>query len=164
MADMTAEQQKKEADRQALEKKMGEIRGRVDGMSGGKPAECEQAHKWVKEQCADPKLSPEFKRQMLDRARAGECDANMRATDAALAEAQRLAVEERKAERAAKLSEARAFHSKACQLGANDHFRRATGRLIETIMMTGGVYKPGAATKAKPLDTAPKPPNLAKAS
>jgi len=156
-------QQQQEAERAALEAKMTEIRTRVDAMRSGTAAETGPAHVWVKEQCVEPKLAMEFKRQMLDQARAHDCDASMRATDAALADAARLAVEERMVERAAKLSEARTLHSKACQLGANEHFRRATGRLIETIMMTGGVRKSGP-TRAKPLDTAPKPPQLAKAS
>jgi len=162
MAEPTAEEAKKEAERQAIEQLKSAIQARLDGMRALQPAAAEETHKWIKEQCADTRLPAEFKREAGKTARTFECEANMRATDAALAEAARLAAQERMGERAAKLSEARKFHTKACGLGANDHFRKATGRLIETIMLTGGVFKPGQPTKAKPLDTAPKPPNLAK--
>jgi len=163
LTDIAAQQAKQEAERQAIQQKMAEIRDRVEGMRGGTPAAAEHAHQWIKEQCTDTHLPMDFKRQVLERARAYECDVNMRATDALLANAVHLAAEERMAERAVKLSEARTLFGKACKLGANDHFRRATARLIETAMLTGGVYRPGVATRAKPLDTAPKNPHLAKA-
>lgn len=162
MTDMDAEKAKKEAERQAIEKMMTAIVERVNGMRGASPAATEATHKWVKEQCTDTRLAADFKRQVMEQARAFECDANMRATDAALADAARLAAGERMTERAAKLSEARTLYGKACTLGANDQFRRATGRLIETIMMTGGVRKSGP-TRAKPLETAPPNPRSAKA-
>ncbi len=162
MTDMDALKAKKEAERQAIEQIMTTIRERLNGMRGVSPAAAEAAHQWIKEQCTDTRLAGDFKREVMERARAFECDANMRATDAALADAARLAAGERMTERAAKLSEARTLYGKACTLGANDQFRRATGRLIETIMMTGGVRKSGP-TRAKPVETAPPNPRSAKA-
>lgn len=160
-ADADAEKARQEAERQAIKQMMAAIYERLNAMRGAAPAATDAAHQWVKEQCTDARLKVEFKRQVLEAARALDCEANMRATDAALADAARLAAEERMTERAAKLSEARALYGKACTLGANDQFRRATGRLIETIMMTGGVRKSGP-TRAKPTDVAPANPRNAK--
>jgi hypothetical protein len=162
MTELTAEQQKQEAERQAIEQMMAAMRLKLDEMRAKTPAESERAHQWLKEQCADPRLAGDFKRQVLEKARAYECESNMKATDVALADARRLAAEERMSDRAARLGEAQRFYGKACSLGATEDFRRASGRLIETIMMTGGFRRSGP-TRAKPLDIAPKAPNRAKA-
>ena len=149
------------ADRAALEQKMMAMYERLEGMADAAPAAAEEAHRWIREQCTDPHLAGEFKDKVLEKARALDCNAHMRATGAALADAARLATEGRMPERSAKLIEAQTFYSKACNLGANDHFRRATGRLIETVLMTGGGRHVGPSV-AKPLDTAPKNPRQAK--
>lgn len=153
---------KQEAERQALERFMASLNSRLDGMRTSSPAEAERSHQWLKDQCTDKRLPMEFKRKTMDRAKALECQANMRATDKALEEAVALAHAERMQERAMKLALARQYFSKACSLGADEKFRKATQRLIDTAMMTGGIYKPGMATRAKPLDTAPRNPNQAK--
>jgi hypothetical protein len=146
-----------EAERQIIREKMMVIFQRLETMIAAAPAVTEPAHQWIKEQCADPMLSKEkeFKEirdKVLAKARAVNCDAHMRATNDALTEAARLATEGKMTERGGKLVEAQAFYGRACRLGANEHFRRATGRLIETVMMTGGKRRAGP---AKP-DSAPK--------
>lgn len=153
---------KQEAERQAVERLMASLNGRLESMRTSSPADAERSHQWLKDQCTDKRLPGEFKRKTMERARLLECQANMRATDEALGDAVNLAHAERMQERAIKLALARQYFSKACSLGAEEKFRRATQRLIDTAMMTGGVYKPGAATRAKPTDTAPRNPNLAK--
>ena len=65
------------------------------------------------------------------------------------------------AERGAAIGEARIFIRKAGSLGASRAMVQGCERKIETIMLSGGIRQKGP-TKAKPLDTAPKPPNLAK--
>jgi hypothetical protein len=140
---------------------MGMIRETVHKMRDASPEDADRLHQQIKNHCTDKRLSVEFKRKALDYARSYECNANMRATDKLLREAVRLAAAEHMKERGAKLSEARKLFGKACSLGADDNFRKAAQRLMETIMLTGGVVKPGP-TRAKPMDIAPKTPNRAK--
>jgi hypothetical protein len=78
-----------------------------------------------------------------------------------LRQAVRYASAEHMKERTRCLGDARKSFSKACSLGADEEFRRAAERLMETIMLTGGVHRPGP-SRAKPLDTAPRTPNRAK--
>lgn len=150
-----------EADRKAAERIMGQVRELLRNMRTASPSEAERYHQQIKNHCTDKRLSIEFKRKAMDVARAHECNANMRATDKVLREAVRLAAAEHMKERSEKLTEARLLFAKACSLGAGDDFRKAAQRLMETIMMTGGVVRPGP-SRAKPLDTAPKAPNRAK--
>jgi hypothetical protein len=153
---------KQDADREALQRLMAMITDEAGQMRTASPADAERMHARLKERCTDKRLPGDFKKRILDQARAFERDANMRAADRELALAVALAASENMPLRALKLNEGRKFFAKACSLGADEEFRRATQRLIDTIMMTGGVYKPGAHTKAKPLDTAPKNPRNAK--
>ena len=150
-----------EADRLAAERVMGIIRDFLEKMRDASTSDAERFNQLIKGQCTDKRLSVEFKRKAMEQARAYECNANMRATDKALHQAMRLATAEQMKERGAKLTEARKTFGKACSLGADDDFRKAAQRLMETIMMSGGVVHPGP-TRAKPLDTAPKAPNRAK--
>ncbi|MBI2241627.1 MAG: hypothetical protein HYU59_12590 [Magnetospirillum gryphiswaldense] len=131
-------------------------------MHEASPEEAERLGKWLKDRCGQDKALPfDFKRKLLERARLYECNANMRAADRVLHAALRLAAEEHMTARAAKLGEGRKYFSKACSLGAGDDFRKAGQRLIENIMMTGGVQHKGP-TRAKPGDFAPRAPNRAK--
>jgi hypothetical protein len=132
-------------------------------MRDASPADAERLHSRLKEACTDKRVPIDFKVKASQLARTRECDANMRATDEWLRNAMRMATGEHMKERSKTLSEARVFFGKACTLGANDEFRRATQRLIDTIMLSGGVVHAGP-TRAKPLDTAPKAPNRAKES
>jgi hypothetical protein len=154
--------QKQDAERQALERLKAAIATRLDEMKDAAPSEAERMHAALKNQCNDKRLPMDFKRQILDRARAHECNANMRAATRAMEEAVDYARAEKLKERGARLAMGRQWFAKACSLGANEEFRKATQRLIDTAMMTGGVYKPGVATRAKPIDTAPRNPNSAK--
>ena len=154
---------KQEAERQAVENLKAAISNEVAAMKTAGPGEAERMHARMKDRCNDKRLPGDFKKRILDQARAFERDANMRATDQMLAVAVAMAASENMPLRAAKLNEGRKLFSKAVSLGADEEFKKATQRLIDTIMFTGGVYKPGAATKAKPLDTAPKNPHKAKA-
>jgi len=143
-----------DAERAVIEQKLMAIYQRLEGMRAGEPEVTAPAHEWIKAQCADPTLPKDFKKKVLEKARTLDCDAHMRATGQALTDAGRLATEGRMAERQAKLLEANKLYGKAVTLGAPEQFRRATGRLIETVMMTGG--RRAGPTAAKPADTAPK--------
>jgi len=155
--------QKQEAERQAVERLKAAMTAKLNEMREASPSQAEGIHNALKAQCKDTRLSMEFKNFVMKRARHFECDSNMRAATKAMNEAVDYAKAEKLNERGARLAMGRQWFSKACSLGANDEFRRATERLIETAMLTGGVYKPGVATRAKPIDTAPKNPNDAKA-
>lgn len=154
---------RKEAEQQAIERLKEACRDLLKKMHGAAPDEAERLGKRLKESYATDKRLPfEFKRKMLERARKLECHANMRAADKCLHRAAQLAADEQMMERGKKLGDGRRYASKAQALGAGDEFRRAADRLIETIMLTGGVHRPGP-SRAKPLDIAPKNPNSAKA-
>jgi hypothetical protein len=152
---------KKEEERQAIERAMASARELLAQLRDSSPSEAERLHDRLKNACTDRQLPLDFKRGILERARAYECNANMRACDQGLRLAMRFASGEQMKERAQALSDARKYFGKACMLGADQEFRKAAQRLIDTIMMTGGVRRPGP-TRAKPLDVAPKPPNRAK--
>ena len=160
---MDAAKQKQEAERQAVERLKASVAERLGQMKAQSPVDAERSHAWIKQICTDKRMPMDFKKRALDQARAAECASNMRATDKAMEAAMQMAHLENMQARSTQLAMARQFFSKACSLGADDQFRTATQRAIDTAMMTGGVYKPGQATKAKPLDTAPKNPHDAKA-
>ncbi len=159
----SAEQSNKqqEADRVAMERIKTMVRETLKDMRNVSPNDAERLHQRVKDLCTEKILPLELKKKPLELARGYECNANMRATDKLLHEAIRLAAGEHVKDRAQKMGDARKLFSKACSLGADDDFRKAAHRLMETIMMTGGVVRPGP-SRAKPLDTAPKAPNRAK--
>lgn len=152
----------REAEQRAIEQAKQVCRNQVKQMHDASPEDAERLHKWLKEFCGSEKRLPfEFRKKALDRARELECQANMRKTDSLLHWAAKLAAEEHMKERARVLGEAQKYLSKACTLGADQEFRKAAHRLIDTIMMTGGVQHQGP-TRAKPKDFAPKTPNRAK--
>ncbi len=154
--------EKQEAERQARERSMQYCRDELRKMHSASPEDAERINKQLKERCKEDKLlALDFKQKLLERARLYECNANMRAADAALHTALRLAAAENMVERSRKLGEGRRYFSKACSLGADEDYRKAVQRLIENIMMTGGVQHKGP-TRAKPADVAPKAPNRAK--
>ncbi len=150
-----------EAERLQLERLKGMVREVLHKMRDAAPPDAERYHQQVKDLCTDKTLPLEFKRKALDYARSYECNANMRGTDQLLHEAIRMAAAEHMKERTQKLGEARKLYGKACTLGADMDFRKAAQRLMDTIMLTGGVVRQGP-TRAKPLDIAPKTPNRAK--
>lgn len=157
-----AQDQKRELEKQAQERAMQSCKEELSKMREASPDEAERINKWLKDRCTEDKSLPlDFKRKLLERARLYECNANMRAADVALHVALRMAAEEHMVERAQKLGEGRRYFSKACTLGAGEDFRRAAQRLIENIMMTGGIQHKGP-TRAKPADIAPRAPNRAK--
>jgi len=90
-----------------------------------------------------------------------ELTANMKATDMAVRRAIEHAQGDRKLERNHEVGVARGFLSRAIALGAADEFKRIAEMSIESAMLTGGVRQTGA-TRAKPVDSAPPPPSLAK--
>lgn len=153
---------KQAAEQAAIERSKQFCRDALKQMHWAAPEEAERLAKGLKDHCGHDKSLPfDFKRKALDLARTYECNANMRAADVALHQALRLAAEEHMVERAQKLGEGRRYFSKACALGADDDFRKAVQRLIENVMMTGGVQKKGP-TRAKPGDLVPRVPNRAK--
>lgn len=158
-----ARAQKLEAERAAIERSKQYCREELKKMHDASPDEAERLAKSLKDHCGRDKSLPfDFKRKVLELARDYERNANMRAADAILHQALRLAADEHMVERAKKLGEGRRYFSKACTLGADEDFRKAAQRLIENVMMTGGVQKKGP-TRAKPADIAPRAPNRAKA-
>jgi hypothetical protein len=150
-----------EAERLQLERLKSMVREVLQKMRNASPADAERLHQQIKDHCTDKSLPMEFKRKALEYARSYECNANMRETDKLLHESIRMAAAEHMKERGQKLGEARKLYGKACSLGADMDFRKAAQRLMDTIMMTGGVAHQGP-TRAKPLDIAPKTPNRAK--
>lgn len=158
----SAQDDKRAAEKAALERSMKSCRVELAKMHEASPAEAERLSTWLKEHCGQDKTLPyDFKRKVLERARLYERNANMRAANEALHRALRLAADEQMSERSRKLGEGRQYFSKACALGADEDFRKAVQRLIENIMMTGGVQHKGP-TRAKPADIAPRAPNRAK--
>lgn len=154
---------RRELEKQAMERSMRTCKEELGKMQDASPDEAERLGKRLKERCGEDKSLPfDFKRKLLEKARLYECNANMRAADQAFHAALRLAAQEQMVERAQKLGEGRRFYSKACALGAGEDFRKAVQRLIENVMMTGGVQHKGP-TRAKPADIAPRAPNRAKA-
>lgn len=154
--------QKQAAEQAAIERSKQFCRESLKQMHWAGPEEAERLSKGLKDHCGHDKALPfDFKRKALELARTYECNANMRAADSALHQALRFAADEHMVERAQKLGEGRRYFSKACSLGAGDDFRKAAQRLIENVMMTGGVQKKGP-TRAKPGDLVPRTPNRAK--
>lgn len=155
--------QKREAEQAAIERSKQHCRDELKKMHDARPEEAERLAKALQEHCGHDKSLPfDFKRKALEAARNYERNSNMRAADSALHQALRFASGEHMVERAQKLGEGRRYFSKACSLGADDAFRKAVQKLIENVMMTGGVQKKGP-TRAKPADIAPRAPNRAKA-
>lgn len=153
---------KLEAQKAAIERSKQHCRDELRKMQSASPEEAERISKSLKDHCGYDKALPfDFKRKALELARDYERNANMRAADTALHTALRLAADEHMVERAQKLGEGRRYFSKACSMGADEDFRKAAQRLIENIMMTGGVQRKGP-TRAKPADIAPRAPNRAK--
>ncbi|MCA1939427.1 MAG: hypothetical protein LDL26_00380 [Caenispirillum bisanense] len=153
---------KAEQQRQAVERAKADCLKQLHEMEHADPETAERLNKALKDRCgADKTLPYDFKKALLDKAREYERNANMRQCDRLLHEAARLAAEEHMTERAQKLGAGRRYFSKACTLGADEDFRHAAQRLMETIMLTGGVHKDGP-SRAKPADFAPKTPNRAK--
>lgn len=151
-----------EAEAQAVERAKQVCRDQIKHMHDATPEDAERHHKWLKDYCgAEKRLPFEFRKKALARARQLECEANMRRADSLLHWAAKLSAEEHMKERARALGEAQRYLGKANMLGADEDFRHAAQRLIETIWLTGGVQHQGP-TRAKPRDLAPKAPNRAK--
>lgn len=150
--------EKLEAERLAVERAKSECKDQLRKMHDAGPEEAERLAKGLKDRCGQDKRLPfDFKQKLLERARFHECNSNMRAANKALHEALRLAAEEQMVQRAQKLGEGRRYCAKACTLGADADFRAAAQRLIENVMMTGGIQHKGP-TRAKPAEFAPRAP------
>jgi hypothetical protein len=116
----------------------------------------------LKNFCQNEKLIPfDFKKTALALCRQLECESNMRVADKLIRQAASMIKKEEIRERGQKLAESRRYFSKVCSLGAEPQWKRAYQRLAETVMMSGGVSLEGA-SRAKPIDRAPKAPNRAK--
>ncbi|MGE5546116.1 MAG: hypothetical protein ACM33T_04400 [Solirubrobacterales bacterium] len=142
----------------AIERAKQECKDQLLRMHDAGPDEAERIAKHLKDRCGSDKQLPfDFKKKLLERARFHECNANMRAANKALHEALRMAADEQMALRSQKLAEGRRYCAKACALGADADFRAAAQRLIDNVMMTGGIQHKGP-TRAKPAETAPRAP------
>jgi hypothetical protein len=109
----------------------------------------------------DPALPHEFAGAIRGEIKGLDLMVNMKATDMAVRRAVGHAQADRKLERNHDVGLARGFLSRAIALGASEEFKRIAEMSIESAMLTGGVKQVGA-TRAKPVDSAPAPPSLAK--
>lgn len=148
-------------DKEVVDRLVNECRKELAKMSNMPPEEAARQGERLKEMLKDNRLPFDFRRDAAEHARRLECQANMRATDQALQWAAVAARAEKMSERAKYLAEARKYLSKAATLGCGKSFQRASQREIETIMLSGGVVRPGP-NRAKPLSTAPRNPKRAK--
>ncbi|MBY0429686.1 MAG: hypothetical protein K2Q10_00690 [Rhodospirillales bacterium] len=158
----TATEARKAAELEAIEHLKKSCREDLKAMQPATPSEAERLSQRIKDSyLKDTRLPLDFKRAVSMRAREYECQANMRAADACLRHALDLAQEENFKERGQFLAQGRKFAAKAIALGAGEDFRKATDRMAENIMLTGGVAKKGP-TRAKPDFHTPSNPHRAK--
>jgi hypothetical protein len=129
--------------------------------AGPSPDRCEAAVKLVAEMVKNPKIPNDFGKMMRDRADEFLRNCMMKATSEAVEEALKAAFEDDKEARGKRISEARKLLGRALQNKAPPEFKVACERMLEMVMMTGGVHVDGP-SRAKPEDTAPKPLNRAK--
>lgn len=157
-----AARQKQEAEQKIQEEAKIECRNELKEMSVADPKEAERIKKRLDELMKKyVKLPPDFRKQVLDKARAYECSANMRAANRTLDKALMMAQRRKVMERTQLLGEARKYYGKALMLGAEKEFQVAADRMIDSIMMTTAP-DPTRPTRAKPLTTAPRNPHSAK--
>lgn len=109
----------------------------------------------------DPGLARDFVDAIRHEVKTLELSVTMKATDMAVRRAIEHAQADRKLERNHEVGLARSFLARAIGLGASAEFKRIAEMSIESAMLTGGVKNAGA-TRAKPVDSAPPPPSLAK--
>lgn len=148
----------REAEEKQIEAVKAECNKLVASMRAAQPAEAARLKTRLDETIKHyPKLPFAFRRNVLAEARAGECQANTRAADAALNAALAKAREDDTIERNRLVGQARGFASKAMMLGADATFRTILNRKIEIIMLSGGVEQKGP-TLAKPLYATPRMP------
>ncbi len=133
----------------------------LHSMDDASPSTCERVHARLKDRVRQSKLPMEWKTKILNRAKVLECQANMRACDKALHRAMHSAMLDEGAERRDAMKEASSFLSKASGLGADQDWRKAAQRMIETVMLSGGVHRKGP-TPAKPDWHTPTNPRSAK--
>lgn len=157
-------ERRKAAEQALIERVVSQSERELLMLKDAKPPEAERLHSGLRDRMKDPKLPKEFRQKVRELAKHLDCASNMRAADAALQMAMLHGKADRKPERAAFLKEGRGYVRKAVSLGAGEDFQRGADTLIEVIMMSGNVSARGKATRAKPGETAPAPPELAKVS
>jgi hypothetical protein len=109
----------------------------------------------------DPALDHAFASAMRTEIKTLELTATQKATDMAVRRALEHAQGDRKLERNQEVGLARGFLARAVALGCSEEFKRIAEMSIESAMLTGGVKQAGP-TRAKPVDSAPPAPGLAK--
>lgn len=127
------------------------------------PEEAKRLGEQAAERLKDNGLPKDYREEARKHARAYERDSNMRAADEALKMAVAHAKHDRIKERGEFIKRARDFKRRAIALGASEHFEIAVETQVEQIREMGRVSHHGKPTRAKPKDTAPETPNLAKA-
>jgi hypothetical protein len=108
-----------------------------------------------------PDLPRDFVAQLNAELKGMHLLVNMKATDMALRRAIAHAQADRKLERNQEVATARGCLGRAMALGATADFKHAADMTIESVLLTGGVKHTGP-TRAKPVDDAPPPRDLAK--
>jgi len=153
-----------EAERQAqIDKAKLELRKFVHDMADLTPEDIERRQKQLKDWCNSDKLVPfDFKQKALKRAAEMERSANMLYCDMRMHEAQDAALDDNHKLQGLKLADSRKYFGRACNLGADQEWRKAFKRAEEALLMTGGM-KHDAPSRAKPKELAPRAPNRAKA-
>lgn len=115
----------------------------------------ERAAARLVELAKNPKLPGADKKFYMSEAQRLECEANIKATDAAVHRAMAAAMADDKEARDKEITALRKTMQKAISLRAPTGFRMNTEKSLENILLSGNVRHDGP-TKAKPLDTAPK--------
>ncbi|MBU0725255.1 MAG: hypothetical protein KJ904_14940 [Alphaproteobacteria bacterium] len=115
----------------------------------------ERAAARLMELAKNPKLPNDYKKFIMGEAQRLECEANIKATDAAVHRAMAAAMADNKEQRDKEIVALRKTMQKAVSLRAPQEFRLGTEKALENILLSGGVRHDGP-TKAKPMDTAPK--------
>ncbi|GAB4188937.1 MAG: hypothetical protein OHK0024_29320 [Thalassobaculales bacterium] len=127
----------------------------------GDTDKCVAAHKRLGEMLKNRKLPAPFSKDCRFIGDALIRDGLIKAADAAAQEAVHAAFADDSELRGKKIKRAREVLALAMQHRAPASLKQECEKLIETAMLSGGIRQTGP-TKAKPLDTAPKPPNRAK--
>lgn len=122
---------------------------------------CEAVTKRLGESLGKAGLPNDFVKEIRQMADDLMRDAFMKAADIAAHAAMQAAMNDNKELRDKKVKEARDALGGAVRMKAPTDFKMNCERALDAALLSGGVQQVGP-TKAKPLDTAPKPENRAK--
>ncbi|MBM3598507.1 MAG: hypothetical protein FJX35_09860 [Alphaproteobacteria bacterium] len=155
---------KAEAERRQIETLKANVTRAVDNVQrlalAGNVSNTERGIKTAQEAMKNPKLPRDFTQIETARLKKLELESYTKATDIAIRKAMNAAKADDVELKYKLVSEAKGLMQKAVSLKAPADFKTSALRMIEAVMLSGSIVKEGP-TKAKPLDTAPKPPDRA---